>query len=504
MPPDQMAEKKSVLASTSENAAFSVEVGQVLVGKYRVDKILGKGGMGVVVSAMHLQLQERVALKFLLPSVGRSEEFTARFLREAKVSAKLRNEHAVKVSDVGVLDNGAPYMVMEYLEGKDLNKILRHEAPLEVARALDYIIQACEGLAEAHAIGVVHRDLKPSNLFVTRRRDGTDLVKVLDFGISKAHLLDSADMDDLTAAGTMMGSPKYMSPEQLTDTARVDERADVWSLAVMLYEMLTGTPPFVAETHALTCMKVLGPNAPEPIRSRRDDVSPELEDAILHALDRDLSCRTRNVAEFAEEVLDASRSVVPDTLWVSLERIRGTLDSRDHPDGVPLSATSSQRLPAIGYKGPRSPLSSSSGSVSTGAEPAPERRRRSVLLAAMLGGLLVLGGALFLGLRHRAPEPAETAASSASASTAGFNDSGAAEPTAAASAVAAPATSLEAAAETSSATDTATAEPARTAHATPARWVPRVPPPPRPAESAAPPAPRPPPTKPFDPLSERQ
>lgn len=506
MPPDDLAGKKSILASTSENAAVSVEVGSVLAGKYRVEKILGKGGMGVVVAAMHLHLREQVALKFLLPSVGRTEEFNARFLREAKVSAKLRNEHVVKVSDVGVLDNGAPYMVMEYLEGTPLNRILRQEAPLPVPRALDYIVQACEGLAEAHALGVVHRDLKPSNLFVTRRPDGSDLLKVLDFGISKAHLLDAAEFEDLTAAGTLMGSPRYMSPEQLADTARVDDRADVWSLAVMLYEMLTGAPPFVAETHALTCMKVLGPNPPDSICARREDVPAALEAAIFHALERDLAARTADVGQFAEELLQAVGDVAPDPLWVALPRIQGTIHSREGgssgPNALnqrmtgPLSRT---RAPYISSSGSTTGASSSmsSASIVNSANQA-QVRTRSIVLAVAAGVLLVIAVVLF-GVWRSGGGDSASAASALSAPL-----------VASTSPPAVPATAATPPEPVVSAAPPSTGPAADADVTAAATTVPRGgggrwrPPPPPPTRDGPPPTPTAPPTKRVDPLSERQ
>jgi len=160
-----------------------VNVGEVLAGKYRVDKIIGSGGMGVVVLAHHLQLDERVAIKFLLPDALANEEAVARFVREARAVVKIKNEHIVRVSDVGALDNGSPYMVMEYLEGVDLSTLLQQRGPLPIADTADLVLQACEALADAHALRIVHRDLKPSNLFIVKRSDGSPCVKVIDFGI---------------------------------------------------------------------------------------------------------------------------------------------------------------------------------------------------------------------------------------------------------------------------------------------------------------------------------
>ncbi len=183
--------------------------GTLLAGKYRVDRVLGQGGMGVVVAATHVYLGQRVALKFLLPQFLDNQTTVERFLREARASAALRGEHVCRVSDVGTLETGSPYIVMELLDGSDLATILTSHGPVPVELASHYVLQACVGLAEAHGLGIVHRDLKPANLFVTRRPDGTPLVKVLDFGIAKAQHDGSFD---LTQTATVMGSPGYMSP----------------------------------------------------------------------------------------------------------------------------------------------------------------------------------------------------------------------------------------------------------------------------------------------------
>ena len=313
----------SVLASSGEQSAVCVGVGDVLAGKYRVESVLGQGGMGVVVAALHLHLQERVALKFLRP--GGNADLHGRFLREARVAAKLRSEHVVKVTDVGTLESGAPFMVMEYVDGTDLRALLRSEGPLPVCRAVDYVLQACEGLAHAHALGVVHRDLKPSNLLLTTRRDGSALVKVFDFGISKARIMGGVETEDLTSEGMMLGSPRYMAPEQLLGTAEVDPRSDVWSLGVVLYEMLAGVPPFSGSSAARTCVMVVGSDPPPSLRERRPDVSQALEAAIFQALERNLSGRTRNVAEFADALVRAVD--LPVSVALGAKSVRSALDA---------------------------------------------------------------------------------------------------------------------------------------------------------------------------------
>jgi serine/threonine protein kinase len=206
-----------------------VKPGEILAGKYQVERVLGVGGMGVVVAAHHIQLDEKVALKFLLPDALKNTEALARFEREARAAVKIKSEHIARVIDVGKLDSGSPYMVMEYLEGGDLSGMLSKTGKLPVEQAVDFVLQASEAIAEAHALGIVHRDLKPANLFCIRRRDGQLAIKVLDFGISKVTKTGSMpDSMSMTKTTAVIGSPVYMSPEQMQSSKGVDLRTDVW------------------------------------------------------------------------------------------------------------------------------------------------------------------------------------------------------------------------------------------------------------------------------------
>ncbi|HEX3769566.1 MAG TPA: serine/threonine-protein kinase, partial [Polyangiaceae bacterium] len=270
--------------------------GHVLLGKYRIERLLGAGGMGAVVLATHLQLEERVAIKFLLSSVSRQPDMVERFLREGRTAIKIRSEHCVRVLDVGTLDGGQPYMVMEFMEGRDLEHAIREDGPLPVADAVDYVLQAGEALAEAHALGTVHRDIKPANLFLTRRPDGTASVKVLDFGISKA--AGPAGNMGMTSTQAVMGSPLYMSPEQMRSSKDVDARSDIWALGTVLYEALAGVPPFDGETVTALIIKITQDTAP-PLRLRRPDVPPQLEATLMGALEKDRARRYQTMAEFA-------------------------------------------------------------------------------------------------------------------------------------------------------------------------------------------------------------
>ncbi|MCC6663033.1 MAG: protein kinase [Polyangiaceae bacterium] len=269
--------------------------GDVLLGKYVVEKVLGMGGMGVVVAAHHRQLDERVALKFLLPEAAANPEVVARFLREARAAAKIKSEHVTRVFDVGTMDSGAPFLVMEYLEGRDLSALLGQHGPLEPGLAVDYVLQACEALAEAHAARIVHRDLKPHNLFLSHRADGSPCIKVLDFGISKSvTTVDGA----MTRTSAMMGSPLYMSPEQMVSARDVDVRSDIWALGVILHELTTGKTPFDAETMPQLVVQVTQ-NAPRPLRADRTDAPAALEAVVARCLEKEPARRYQSVAELA-------------------------------------------------------------------------------------------------------------------------------------------------------------------------------------------------------------
>ena len=232
-----------------------VTPGEIVAGKYRVDRVLGQGGMGVVVGATHLTLNQKVALKFMLPVMAAEAPIVGRFLREAQTAVRLRSEHVVRVLDVGTTISGAPYIVMEYCEGTDLGRLLTQRGALPVETAVHYVLQACIALAEAHAVGIVHRDLKPANLFLTHGPDGEPIVKVMDFGIVKVATPDGHDAG-LTQTGAIMGSPAYTSPEQLRSSKGVDARADIWALGIILYQLVSGRVPFAGETFSEICLKV--------------------------------------------------------------------------------------------------------------------------------------------------------------------------------------------------------------------------------------------------------
>lgn len=273
-------------------------MGDVLAGKYRVERVLGHGGMGVVVAAKHLHLDQHVAIKFLLPDALQHPDVVERFAREARAASKVLSEHAAKIIDVGTLDSGAPYMVMEYLEGNDLAHEIEKRGTLAVEDIASHVLQALEALAEAHKAGIVHRDIKPANLFLARRPDKTSIIKVLDFGISK---LARGDGGAVTHTTAVMGSPLYMSPEQLVSSKTVDARSDIWSIGIVMYEALTGAPPYRAETMPEIVALIL--QAPlEPLRELRPDVPQALADVVARCLEKDPNARYANVAELARDL----------------------------------------------------------------------------------------------------------------------------------------------------------------------------------------------------------
>ena len=249
--------------------------------------------MGVVVEAKHLQLHERVALKFLLPEYAGSGEAAERFLREARAAAKIKSSHVARVVDVGTLDGDLPYMVMEFLDGTDA-AVRLERGVLSVEDAVDYVVQACDAIADAHAQGIVHRDLKPANLFVSQHSDGSPMVKVLDFGISK--VVGDDKVDSLTRTTATVGSALYMSPEQIKQSRSVDHRTDIYALGVTLYELLAGRQPFIADNFPALCVEI-ATGAPTPLRELRPDVSPELAQVLERAYERDRERRFQSVAE---------------------------------------------------------------------------------------------------------------------------------------------------------------------------------------------------------------
>jgi eukaryotic-like serine/threonine-protein kinase len=279
-----------------------VAIGEIVANKYRIDRLIGTGGMGIVVAAFHLELEQPVAIKFLNSETGARADANERFRREARAAARIRSEHVARVLDIEVLDNRLPYMVMELLEGHDLERELEQAGPLPVAVAVGYVLQAIDAVAEAHATGVVHRDLKPTNLFLAQLPDGRRLIKVLDFGISKLVGPGSGRNAALTRSASIFGSPLYMSPEQMRSAKDVDARADIWSLGAILFELVTGRPPFLAESMPALCMAILN-ESPPSLHGLVPSAPPELDAVVFKCLAREVNHRFDSVADLAEALV---------------------------------------------------------------------------------------------------------------------------------------------------------------------------------------------------------
>jgi len=290
--------------------------GTVLDGRFEILSTLGNGAMSVVVSARHLQLRQKVAIKMLRPEYATYPDVVTRFLREARAAACLRNEHVVSVTDVGMLPTGVPYLIMEHLQGMDLAAHLAAHGPLPVDQAVEYVFQVLEALAEAHRAGIVHRDIKPANLLVAQREDGSALVKVLDFGVSKLSGPEYTE-HGLTVQSPLLGSPSYMSPEQIKNPSDVDARTDIWSLGVVLYELITGHLPFSGRTAPELVSAICAPQ-PTPIAGLISRAPIELVGVIGRCVHKNRDGRYSNVQELARALLPFARTAAAQ---VSVDRV---------------------------------------------------------------------------------------------------------------------------------------------------------------------------------------
>jgi serine/threonine-protein kinase len=326
--------------------------------------------MGVVVAAKHTQLGQRVALKFLRKEIAERPDVVARFLREAVTGARIKGEHTARILDVGTMDGGLPYMVMEFLEGRDLHELLSQRGPLPIDEAVEYVVQACMAVSEAHGAGIIHRDLKPSNLFVTSRPDGSPLVKVLDFGISKVSTL-ADERTELTRTDDVIGSPMYMSPEHARSARAVDARSDVWSLGIILHQLLAGEPPFRGKSigELLSAILVLPPNQ---LRAARADVPPALEAVVLKCLEKEPSARMPSAGALARALAPWAR----DDTRVLISRAARI------GSAPPLEATQTTT---------GAPMSDAAGGTSMGWQPGVLRPGRSRLMLAALILVLISG-----------------------------------------------------------------------------------------------------------------
>ncbi|MFO0742532.1 MAG: serine/threonine-protein kinase [Labilithrix sp.] len=277
---------------------MSVRIGEgsVLLGRYRLGRLLGEGGMGRVFLARREGLGGHVAIKILREDVELPPNAVERLRREAQSASRITSESVVRILDLQTTESGSPFIVMEYVAGTTMSAYLAEHGPMPTTRAADVVIDIATVLAEAHARGIVHRDIKASNIALTKRADGTELVKVLDFGIAKQ---TAASVSSLTETVAVLGSPKYMSPEQIRDARNVGPSGDLWSLSVLLYELVTGAAPFEALTVPGLFAKIVA-DPPRPPREVRADLPVALEELLLKALAKEPSDRHRDAAELAE------------------------------------------------------------------------------------------------------------------------------------------------------------------------------------------------------------
>lgn len=311
------------------NRLKALPAGSVVAGKYRIDAVLAEGGMGVIYRGWHLVLDQPIAVKVMRPELAERPEAGLRFLNEARAAARLRGANVARVLDSGAIDASGTellYIVLEYLEGADLRTVLEQGGALRLEQAVDFVLQACEALAEAHVAGIVHRDVKPENLFLTRQPDGSEIIKLLDFGISKR-----MDGDPLVEGtdGQSLGSPHYMAPEQMSSPGGVDMRADIWSLGIVLYELLTLRVPFDGDTIATVCAQVLG-REPTPISAYCENFPAEVDAAVLGCLQKDREQRHAHVGEFANALARFGSAKATE----SLRRIQRIFEHSG--EGVPL------------------------------------------------------------------------------------------------------------------------------------------------------------------------
>jgi serine/threonine-protein kinase len=412
------SQRSAARRSVPDPSRSLLKVGDLIAGKYRVERLLGEGGMGLVVEAYHELLDQRVAVKLLYQDVA-DREAQSRLLLEARSLAKLQSEHVARVIDVDVGADGLPFIVMELLEGADLCQIADSRGALPRWLVVDYMLQALEGLAHAHGRGIIHRDLKPSNLFLANREDGTQVIKILDFGISKS--LDTAvgkRTAQLTGGRTVLGSPPYMSPEQVRSPKSVDHRTDIWSLGVCMYELLTNTMPFGGDELQETFAQILE-KEPTRIRQLVTGVPEGLEQVVMKCLAKNRDDRYSDVAELAKALVPygsgswiQSADRVQATLARALlddatsgTRLRGTVPSVDR---IPLSMPSSRRLDSM-----QPELHGTASTVARRFTVFESNKRWIVGISATVGavGLVLIG----LTLARRGPSQTTLAAGAESA-----------------------------------------------------------------------------------------
>jgi serine/threonine-protein kinase len=312
-------------------------IGDLVGGKYRIAHLLGNGSMGAVFAARDEVLGRDVAIKMMWQAHAYSPDLVSRFFNEARAAARIESEHVARIFEVGQTDQDVPFMALELLDGEDLAQTLESRRPIPLPQLVGWILEALEGLAEAHSLGIIHRDLKPANLFLAHKRDGTSIIKLLDFGVSKDQRA-SRDAPKLTVTTALVGSPAYMSPEQLRDPRAVDARADIWALGVVLYELLARRLPFQGSNVADLCVAIIEHQL-EPVRSHRRDVPAALDDVVARCLASDPEARFPDIAALAKALVPFA----PPGADMAAERIRHILRTKPRPSSQDLRARRSWR-----------------------------------------------------------------------------------------------------------------------------------------------------------------
>jgi serine/threonine-protein kinase len=377
----------------------SIAPGELFLDKYEIVEVIGKGGMGVVVSAKHIDLDELVAIKFLHPEYAEQHDQVERFLREGRAAAKIKSDHVARVRDVGTQENGAPYMIMELMVGTDLGALLEKEGPLPIDEAVEFVLQACECLAEAHAAGIVHRDLKPANLFLTELADGTPRIKVLDFGISK--LIDTRAAT-LTKTNGLVGSPLYMAPEQLSSPKNVDSRADVWALGVILFQLVSGKRPFETNNIAQLILMVASED-PTPLSTLVKDLPPGFDAAVMNCLKKKPDERTTDVGALATSLEPFATAEAKKSIERIVRVVQGIPNPTSRRRGgktlpQPEIATAERpSKPDAGTPAPASAKPMSKTEPEGGAAPAPQTKVPAWMFAVVAILLLAI---VFLAMRR--------------------------------------------------------------------------------------------------------
>ncbi|WP_394841625.1 serine/threonine protein kinase [Pendulispora brunnea] len=408
----------------------TLQEGELFLDKYRIERLIGKGGMGAVYAAVDTDLARRVAIKVLLAKIANMPQAVTRFINEGRAAARIEGEHVARVFAAGHTPNGLAYMVLEYLDGMDLAGVLRERPRLPIGEAVDIVLETLEAVAEAHRHGIVHRDLKPGNLFLARKSNGQTIVKVLDFGISKAtNPLAEAGDHALTSTKATLGSPLYMSPEQLRSAKNVDRRSDIWSIGVILYEMLTGTLPFRGEALGELFAAILEQN-PAPIAHYRPDVPQELQQVIYACLQRDPQHRFPEASHLAQALAPFA--------WRargSVERVQSFSDATISQPNLPAPAPGMYPTNPQAWTGSNAAASTTGGSTGpsiTSPAGLPPKRSMLALVIGIPVVFVVAGSilAIFFLTRTKTPpaSPPVVVASGTATATAVANTAAAAIP----------------------------------------------------------------------------